>query len=155
MSQSRENLRTDGKSLFNRTLPAEAGGPIKSMLLQQDACFVKTLNIYNTCLWVASLTLRSLPFSGNTPYLSRPTMLSPAIAKALAESPSVTINVQSREYLVPASLASSSFGTPFKRLCLDELLFLLSWASLLNFTNDIMLSRTPQFWTYNKNMDHK
>jgi hypothetical protein len=65
-----------------------------------------------TCLCDASLTFNNLPRSGNTPYLSLPTTPRPDTANVLAESPSVRINVQSSEFLVPASLASSNFGTP-------------------------------------------
>mmetsp|Transcript_20139 Transcript_20139/g.60296 ORF Transcript_20139/g.60296 Transcript_20139/m.60296 type:complete len:231 (-) Transcript_20139:857-1549(-) len=68
-----------------------------------------------TCLKLASRTFNTLPRSGNTPYLSRPTMLRPATAKDLALSPSVKINVQSWEFFPPASLASSNFGTPRTR----------------------------------------
>ena len=65
-----------------------------------------------TCLCDASLTFNNLPRSGNTPYLSLPTTPRPDTANVLAESPSVRINVQSSEFLVPASLASSNLGTP-------------------------------------------
>lgn len=54
-----------------------------------------------TCLWEASRTLRILPLSGNTPYLSRPITPKPETAKDLAESPSVKISVQSKECLPP------------------------------------------------------
>mmetsp|Transcript_25408 Transcript_25408/g.75641 ORF Transcript_25408/g.75641 Transcript_25408/m.75641 type:complete len:280 (+) Transcript_25408:2459-3298(+) len=68
------------------------------------------------CFSVASRTFRTLPRSGKTPYLSRPTTLRPATARALAESPSVRISVHSLESLPPASFASSSFGTPVSRV---------------------------------------
>jgi len=45
--------------------------------------------------------LRILPLSGNTPYLSRPITPKPETAKDLAESPSVSISVQSKECLPP------------------------------------------------------
>jgi len=106
-----------------------------------------TAIVFYTCLCEASRTFNSLPFNGNTPYLSRPTTLRPAIAKALAESPSVTISVQSLEFFVPALFASSSFGIPFKRLCLLEAVFLFNCASLLNFTQFSIFSRTPQSCT--------
>ena len=64
------------------------------------------------CFGVASLTFKSFPFNGNTPYLSLPTISIPAMARDLAESPSVKIKVQYSEFFVPASLASSSFGIP-------------------------------------------
>mmetsp|Transcript_99948 Transcript_99948/g.279986 ORF Transcript_99948/g.279986 Transcript_99948/m.279986 type:complete len:250 (+) Transcript_99948:2135-2884(+) len=67
------------------------------------------------CFSVASRTLSNLPRRGKTPYLSRPMTLSPATASALAESPSVRIKVHAAEPLPPASLASSSFGTPRTR----------------------------------------
>ena len=63
-----------------------------------------------SCL--ASRTLRSLPRSGKTPKLSRPTTVRPATASALAESPSVRMRVQSLAYLVPALFASESLGSP-------------------------------------------
>mmetsp|Transcript_25410 Transcript_25410/g.75653 ORF Transcript_25410/g.75653 Transcript_25410/m.75653 type:complete len:231 (+) Transcript_25410:2492-3184(+) len=68
-----------------------------------------------TCLKFASRTFSTLPLSGKTPYLSRPTTLRPATARDLAESPSVRMRVHSCEFLPPASLASSSFGTPSTR----------------------------------------
>ena len=71
-----------------------------------------TILLTVTCLCDASLTFNNLPRSGNTPYLSLPTTPRPDTANVLAESPSVRINVQSSEFLVPASLASSNFGTP-------------------------------------------
>ena len=63
-------------------------------------------------LFEASLTFKGLPFRGKTPNLSLPTISIPAIAKALAESPSVIINVHSEEFLDPASLASSNLLIP-------------------------------------------
>jgi hypothetical protein len=51
-----------------------------------------------------------LPFKGKQPNLFLPTTSIPAIAKDLAESPSVRIKVQCSENFVPASIASSSFG---------------------------------------------
>ena len=74
----------------------------------------KTLinRILLTCLCEASLTFNNLPRRGNTPYLSRPMTPRPDKANDLAESPSVNIKVQSMEFFVPASLASSNFGTP-------------------------------------------
>lgn len=65
-------------------------------------------------IWVmfASRTLRSFPRSGNTPYLSLPTTDRPPSTSALAESPSVRINVQCLLCpFTPAKLASSSLGT--------------------------------------------
>ena len=47
-----------------------------------------------------------------------PIILTPAIANAFAESPSVNMSVQDPEFRVPASLASSSFSMP------NSLLFL-------------------------------
>jgi len=70
------------------------------------------ISITVTCLCDASLTFSNLPRSGNTPYLSLPTTPRPETASVLAESPSVRISVQSNEFLVPASFASSNFGTP-------------------------------------------
>ena len=55
----------------------------------------------------APRTLSSLPRSGKTPHLSRPTTSSPATASALAESPSVTMSVHSPARGPPASSASS------------------------------------------------
>mmetsp|Transcript_28276 Transcript_28276/g.81411 ORF Transcript_28276/g.81411 Transcript_28276/m.81411 type:complete len:211 (-) Transcript_28276:881-1513(-) len=67
------------------------------------------------CWKFASRTFRGLPRRGKPPYLSRPTTLRPATARALALSPSVRINVHSSEPLLPAQLASSSLGTPVSR----------------------------------------
>ena len=63
-----------------------------------------------------SLTFINFPFRGNTPYRSLPTIYSPLIARALAESPSVNISVHSQPLEVPARFASSSFGMPSKRI---------------------------------------
>ena len=57
----------------------------------------------------------SLPFKGNTPYRSLPTIYKPLIARAFAESPSVRIRVHSQPRDVPAKFASSSFGIPRSR----------------------------------------
>ena len=65
-----------------------------------------------SCLCVASRAFGSFPRSGNTPQLSRPTTLRPAIASALALSPSVRMREQSFEREPPALFASSSFGMP-------------------------------------------
>ena len=75
-------------------------------------CHSKAKSRNRTCLCEASRTLRSLPLSGKTPYLSLPMIPRPATAKAFAESPSVKIKVQSPEFFVPASLASSNLGMP-------------------------------------------
>lgn len=110
-----------------------------------------------TCLCVASRTFSNLPLSGNTPYLSRPITPTPAIARDLAESPSVRINVHEWEFLVPASLASSSFGMPFSFECFDEWHFWLSCAWALNFIHDWMLSTMPHLFTcvtYEKCVSH-
>lgn len=83
---------------------------------------------------VASLTFNNLPFNGNTPYLSLPTISIPAIANDLAESPSVSMSVHYSACLVPASLASSSFSIPnnlycfLADSCLDSYLFNLDLA---------------------------
>ena len=50
---------------------------------------------------VESRTFSILPFNGKTPNLSRPTTSIPLIANALAESPSVKINVQLSALRVP------------------------------------------------------
>mmetsp|Transcript_9905 Transcript_9905/g.27631 ORF Transcript_9905/g.27631 Transcript_9905/m.27631 type:complete len:218 (+) Transcript_9905:2931-3584(+) len=95
--------------------------PYRSRFVESYSCLVSKPMIFNrfwisalpvTCLKFASLTFSTLPLSGKTPYLSRPTTLRPATARDLAESPSVKINVQSCEFLPPASLASSNFGMP-------------------------------------------
>jgi hypothetical protein len=57
-------------------------------------------------------TLRSLPRKGKTPKKSLPITSNPAIAKLLAESPYVKINVHFYEFRLPASLASSNFVIP-------------------------------------------
>lgn len=67
-------------------------------------CVRVCIHIYTyiyTCLWEASRTLRILPLSGKTPYLSRPITPNPDTASDLAESPSVNISVHSRECLPP------------------------------------------------------
>ena len=69
--------------------------------------------------------------------------LRPATASVLAESPSVRMSVQSMEFLVPASLASSSLLTP-----LSLLVFLLVCAffmsrSCLNLDHASTLSTIP------------
>lgn len=117
---------------------------LKKLLELQKKRYIKATKRI-TCLWEASLTFNSLPRNGKTPYLSRPTTLNPAIASALAESPSVTISVHCLEFFVPASFASSSFGIPFNRVfLLVEDVFFISCASLLNLTQFIILSRMPQ-----------
>lgn len=45
---------------------------------------------------------------------------------------------------LPASLASSSFGTPLIFVCLTAEHFLLSWDWALNFTQFMILSTIPQ-----------
>lgn len=107
------------------------------------------MNLTPTCLCVASRTLRTFPFRGNTPYLSLPTTPKPATARDLAESPSVRIRVQSREFLVPASLASSNFGIPFIFEVLLEVSFLFNWVCALNFIQLKMLSTIPHLLTFN------
>mmetsp|Transcript_89223 Transcript_89223/g.191411 ORF Transcript_89223/g.191411 Transcript_89223/m.191411 type:complete len:214 (-) Transcript_89223:46-687(-) len=67
------------------------------------------------CWKEASRTFNGFPRSGKTPKRSRPTMLRPATAKALALSPSVRMRVHSSEPFPPAQLASSSLGTPVIR----------------------------------------
>mmetsp|Transcript_14026 Transcript_14026/g.33367 ORF Transcript_14026/g.33367 Transcript_14026/m.33367 type:complete len:220 (-) Transcript_14026:1130-1789(-) len=87
-------------------------------LLASKAKIFRTWSISlfsSICFTESSRTLRSLPRSGKTPKRSRPTTDSPATASALAESPSVRISVQLWPSLVPARLASSSFGTPKSR----------------------------------------
>lgn len=81
----------------------------------------------------ASLTFNNFPFNGNTPYLSLPTISIPAIAKALAESPSVNINVQNSEFFFPASLASSNFSIPCNLLVFVPFNYLFNFASALAF----------------------
>lgn len=66
---------------------------------------------YKTAFLSFSLTFKSLPRKGNTPYLSRPTTDKPETANAFALSPSVNINTQCSDFAVPASLASYNFGT--------------------------------------------
>mmetsp|Transcript_43530 Transcript_43530/g.68982 ORF Transcript_43530/g.68982 Transcript_43530/m.68982 type:complete len:217 (-) Transcript_43530:658-1308(-) len=61
------------------------------------------------CLSLAPRTFNSFPFRGNTPKFSRPTVASPATARALAESPSVKIRVQLCPFF-PAFIASSSLA---------------------------------------------
>jgi hypothetical protein len=59
---------------------------------------------------LCSLTFNIFPLRGKTPYCSRPIIDNPLIANALAESPSVKINVHSVHLLVPANVASSNLG---------------------------------------------
>mmetsp|Transcript_14025 Transcript_14025/g.33358 ORF Transcript_14025/g.33358 Transcript_14025/m.33358 type:complete len:208 (+) Transcript_14025:2258-2881(+) len=105
------------------------------------------------CLSVASRTLRTLPRSGKTPHLSRPMTLSPATARAFAESPSVRISVHSLDSLPPASLASSSFGTPVRRA--TRLVLALSFFPRSTFDFAIaamrMRSTTPHVATSERN----
>lgn len=51
-------------------------------------------------------------------------------------------------YTLPASLASSSLGTPLILVCLTAEHFLLSWDWALNFTQFMMLSTIPQDVAY-------
>lgn len=88
-------------------------------------------SFYIIYLTDASLTFNSLPFKGNTPYLSLPTISIPAIANALAESPSVNINVQNSEFFFPASLASSNFSIPCNLAVFVPFNCLFSFASAL------------------------
>ena len=81
------------------------------------------------CFTFASRTLRTLPFRGNTPYLSLPTSDNPAIAIDFAESPSVRIRVHWSDFFVPAQLASSNFGTIILFFFLPSVFF----RSLLSF----------------------
>ena len=83
----------------------------------------------------ASLTFRNFPLSGNTPNLSLPTSSIPARARLLAESPSVRIIVHYSAFLVPASLASSSFGIP------NSLAFLpAGFSDLANLASSLALA---------------
>lgn len=107
------------------------------MLLKVDDFF--------TCLCEASRTLRSLPRSGYTPYLSRPTTPKPATAKVLAESPSVKIKVQSNEFLVPASLASSNLAMPFNLLVFLPVCLPFNCWSALNLDQANTDSTIPHF----------
>mmetsp|Transcript_3264 Transcript_3264/g.4730 ORF Transcript_3264/g.4730 Transcript_3264/m.4730 type:complete len:354 (-) Transcript_3264:1160-2221(-) len=76
-------------------------------------------------------TLRSLPRSGKTPNVSRPTTDSPLTASALAESPSVRMRVHSLDReRCPAQLASSSFGMPSMRPARLPSVFFRSLVSL-------------------------
>mmetsp|Transcript_17264 Transcript_17264/g.49335 ORF Transcript_17264/g.49335 Transcript_17264/m.49335 type:complete len:265 (+) Transcript_17264:2086-2880(+) len=105
------------------------------------------------CFNVASRTLSSLPRRGKTPYLSRPTTLRPATARALAESPSVRMSVHSAELLPPASLASSNFGTPVSRATRPVFAFRRLPRSTLDLASAAMRIRstTPQLATSSRN----
>mmetsp|Transcript_129512 Transcript_129512/g.415175 ORF Transcript_129512/g.415175 Transcript_129512/m.415175 type:complete len:247 (-) Transcript_129512:797-1537(-) len=102
-----------------------------------------------TCLKFASLTFKTLPFSGKTPYRSRPMTPKPATASDLAESPSVKISVHSLDCLPPARFASSSFGIPRTRVTLafPALSCLLMSTFSLAFTQSRIISTTPLFRT--------
>mmetsp|Transcript_53055 Transcript_53055/g.137000 ORF Transcript_53055/g.137000 Transcript_53055/m.137000 type:complete len:248 (-) Transcript_53055:754-1497(-) len=105
--------------------------------------------LFIVCWKLASRTFRGLPRRGKTPYLSRPTMLSPATANALALSPSVRISVHSSEPLPPAKLASSSFGIPRRRREREPvfIFFFMSMDSLaLAHCNTV--STMPRFRTF-------
>ena len=104
------------------------------------------------CFVEASRTFNGLPFNGNTPYLSLPTISIPAIASALAESPSVRINVQSSHFFVPASLASSSFGTPSSLFLLVPLSVLAIFACNLAWAWRTMESTIPDWRIYLRNL---
>jgi hypothetical protein len=107
----------------------------------------------STYFIVQSLTFKNLPFKGNTPNLSLPTTWIPLIASDLAESPSVKIKVQYSDSLVPASLASSSFGIPRSfSFFFPVPRFLLIDAASLAYINDTMLSMIPLLATYLKNL---
>ncbi len=79
-------------------------------------------------------------------------MISPAMkalefklrALTLAESPSVTMRVQPREFLLPASLASSSLGIPLNLVCLEPLCFLEMTACDLALAQVRTRSTMPQ-----------
>ena len=90
----------------------------------------------------ASLTFKSFPRSGKTPYRSRPTTDKPLTASAFAESPSVKINVQCSEFLPPASLASSSLGIPVRRVFFAPSCFFSS-LDCLNEAQERICSTTP------------
>ena len=62
----------------------------------------------------------------------------------LAESPSVTMRVQPREFLLPASLASSSLGIPLNLVCLEPLCFLAMTACDLALAQVRTRSTMPQ-----------
>lgn len=67
----------------------------------------------------------------------------PAIASALAESPSVKISVQLSLLAVPASFASSSFGIPVIRCFLPPLSVLANFAFYLALACDTIYSMIP------------
>ncbi|ABT15186.1 hypothetical protein NY2A_b787R [Paramecium bursaria Chlorella virus NY2A] len=75
----------------------------------------------------ASRTFNSFPRRGNTPYLSRPTTDSPAIASVAAESPSVRMRVHILLLFVPAHVASLSLGIPVTRIFLVPSVFFSSF----------------------------
>lgn len=78
-----------------------------------------------TCLWEASRTLRILPLRGKTPYLSLPITPSPDTASDLAESPSVSISVHSRECLPPGGRGHTFQSSPVRpRQCGAERLMI-------------------------------
>ena len=97
----------------------------------------------NICVFGASLTLSILPLKGYTPYLSRPTSLSPATAMDFAESPSVKIRVHNALCFPPASLASSNLGSPrIFRVFLPSVALLLVLS--LNDANFMTKSANPE-----------
>mmetsp|Transcript_92063 Transcript_92063/g.286519 ORF Transcript_92063/g.286519 Transcript_92063/m.286519 type:complete len:242 (-) Transcript_92063:372-1097(-) len=105
------------------------------------------------CFSDASRTLSIFPRKGNTPYLSRPTTLRPATARALAESPSVRMSVHSAEFFPPASFASSSLGTPVSRTTRPVFAFSRLPKSTLDLARAAMRIRstTPQLATSSRN----
>lgn len=94
----------------------------------------------------ASLTFNNLPLKGNTPNLSLPTISIPAIAKDLAESPSVNINVHKSAFFVPASFASSNLSIPNNLYCFLAVNCLLNYLFNLDLAYNITLSIISVFF---------
>mmetsp|Transcript_73218 Transcript_73218/g.212016 ORF Transcript_73218/g.212016 Transcript_73218/m.212016 type:complete len:227 (-) Transcript_73218:938-1618(-) len=105
------------------------------------------------CFNVASRTLSNFPRNGKTPYLSRPTTLSPATASAFAESPSVKMSVHWEDIFEPASFASSNFGMPVKRetLLVPAFNFLPMSTLVFAIAAIKIKSTTPQLHTSSRN----
>jgi len=117
MSQRHRESETSRQYALLKTNPKlQVKNDSKNMLsaFSIHICSHNHWHVYHTitCLCVASRTFSTFPRNGKTPYRSRPTTPSPAVARVLAESPSVRIRVQCIEFFVPASLASSNFGIP-------------------------------------------
>ena len=93
-----------------------------------------------------SLTFRSLPRKGNTPYLFLSCFDNPDITPALAESPSVRISVHSHDLRPPAHIAPVYLGMPLIFTVFLPSVFFAALVSLIS-VKLIAASITPNFLT--------